>query len=464
MTHFKTALLLTFVALQWACGGVATQQEARSPSLLTEKGPQPPAQAQPEGPQPSVLDAERFAAQPTLVSVDAESAEVALSHEDAGPGNAVAATATEDATVADDVSAEATATTEDATAAEATPAPDDAAKKPSSNGARGRTKAAETRPARLRAVKASIHLQVESLETARAAVQQLLDQVEGHVSGEQATIESWQKRATITLRVPVERTEEVLEAAEKLGRLTHRELEVQDISKDYFDAGLRLSSLRATLQRYQELLAHAEGVEQMLLLEKERSRIQLEIEALEGSLAFLRDRGQKSTVELQLIQVTEQKLETFAPEARFFPAARLGAAFNLWRPEKGNDELSTRGFLDVGISLGFDRQFSLDVDLLLDPDRTESGIDGGIVTLGGHFYSEFLGDGEATWMEPYIGLRAGYALIGGRHEFTGGAALGIDVYKNELVRILLDQRFGVLAGGQGAHALYQPTLGLSVGF
>lgn len=415
------------------------------PPTLPEKGMEPAPSSDSAKPQPSIIDAERFAEEPTPAPASAQPSAKGAFDEEAGAQPSDGEERVADDTLGDESAADTGA--------------DDSRAETSSSA----TKDEPKEPSPLRAVKASVHLQVESLERARAAIQRLLERVDGHVSGEQASIESWQKRATITLRVPVDRTDEVLDAAEKLGRLTHRAVEVQDISKDYFDADLRLKSLRATLQRYEELLAQAEGVEQMLLLEKESSRIQLEIEALEGTLAFLRDRGQKSTVELQLVEVTNENLDTFDPEARFFPAARLGAAFNLWRPGEG-DELSTRGYLDIGISLGFDRQFSLDVDLLLDPDRPEPGIDGGIVTLGGHFYSEFLGDGEATWMEPYIGLRAGYSLIGGRHEFTGGAALGIDLYKNDLLRVLLDQRFGVLAGGEGVHALYQPSLGLSVGF
>jgi hypothetical protein len=109
----------------------------------------------------------------------------------------------------------------------------------------------------------------------------------------------------ITVRVPAGRFHETLARLEKLGDITHRQLDAQDITQEYLDLEVRLRSARAVRERLEQLLARAARVDDSIAIERELERVTGEIERLQGRLKYLRDRADYSTITV-----------TFAPRAQ----------------------------------------------------------------------------------------------------------------------------------------------------
>lgn len=69
----------------------------------------------------------------------------------------------------------------------------------------------------------------------------------------------------------------------------------------------------------------------------------------------------------------------------------------------------TADYAGPGLSVYFHRAIHFDLDLLDAGSDAPFQIGGVVATVGGDLYSEFLGDGERTFLNPHLGLAGGYA-------------------------------------------------------
>ena len=89
---------------------------------------------------------------------------------------------------------------------------------------------------------------------------------------------------SIATRIPAENMDNFLENMRTLGRVESENKTGTDITDQYRDNILRLESLRTVRDRYLALLARADTVSDILSIERELERVNLEIERLEGRI------------------------------------------------------------------------------------------------------------------------------------------------------------------------------------
>lgn len=85
-----------------------------------------------------------------------------------------------------------------------------------------------------------------------------------------------------TIRVPAARLDETLTEISALGRVKDKRITGDDVTEAYFDIGIRLDNAEKSRQRYLELLAKAQTVEETLLVERELERLTETIDLLKG--------------------------------------------------------------------------------------------------------------------------------------------------------------------------------------
>ena len=102
--------------------------------------------------------------------------------------------------------------------------------------------------------------------------------------------------AEMLLRVPDARLDEALDRLSELGEVERREVRVADVTAAYTDLQIRLDNALALQARLRALLADAEGVQDVLAVERELSRVTTEVERLEGQLRLLQNQIAFSTV------------------------------------------------------------------------------------------------------------------------------------------------------------------------
>lgn len=113
--------------------------------------------------------------------------------------------------------------------------------------------------------------------------------------------------ATLTLRVPAEKFDEVLSRVSSLGEVVSTQVSTQDVSGEYVDLESRLRHLQAEESFYLALIAKAQTIQEMISIQEHLSSIQLEKEQLQGRKDFLDQQISFSTVTLSVDEVSPEK-------------------------------------------------------------------------------------------------------------------------------------------------------------
>lgn len=145
-------------------------------------------------------------------------------------------------------------------------------------------------------------IEVDSVEVAVKALQDLADRVEGYTTDVTLRTGRRQRReATVTLRIPSQRFDSVVSDLEPLGRVEMVTVSSQDVGEEYVDVQARLANDRRLEERLVQLLAQRTGdLEDVLAVERELARVRSSIDRQEGRLRYLRNRVTMSTLTVDL--------------------------------------------------------------------------------------------------------------------------------------------------------------------
>lgn len=145
-------------------------------------------------------------------------------------------------------------------------------------------------------------VEVDSLEPAVEAVRSLTGDHGGHVSDTNLRLGRRQYReATLTLKIPADSLDAVVEGLEPVGELQSLDLSGRDVTEEFVDVQARLRNRRQLEERLLELLGTRAGdLEDVLAVERELARVRQEIERYEGRVRYLRSRVSTSTLTVTL--------------------------------------------------------------------------------------------------------------------------------------------------------------------
>lgn len=175
--------------------------------------------------------------------------------------------------------------------------------------------------ARYRIRTGSLDLTVTDTRKTVQQVQQIAASAGGYLSDSNIyTVKEDLYHASLTLRIPEDRFDAVLEQLQDLGKFTGVRTEDDDVTMSYLDLEARLETLQAQEARLREILAQAETVEEILSVEQQLQRIRQDIESLTAQFKYLQDQVNFATITVGL---REEKIATTAVTPA--PFADLGA-------------------------------------------------------------------------------------------------------------------------------------------
>ena len=151
---------------------------------------------------------------------------------------------------------------------------------------------------------AQITVTVGALPDAQAEVERIIAGARGFV--ESSTVA--EASVSLQARIPAESLDSVLDTIAKLGTLENRSIMASDVTEQHADLKTRLANDLALRDRLKLLLDRAKDVEDVLAIEKELTRIQSEIETMQGTLARL-----DSQIELSQLSVSLQRRRILGP-------------------------------------------------------------------------------------------------------------------------------------------------------
>lgn len=116
--------------------------------------------------------------------------------------------------------------------------------------------------------------------------------------------------AALTMRIPENRLDNVVDDLRELGTVDHYTTEGRDVTTEVTDLAARISTLRESTERIRGLLAEAKDLRDIITLEDELAARQAQLQSLEAQQRGLDDQVSLSTIDLSLttepVEVVEE--------------------------------------------------------------------------------------------------------------------------------------------------------------
>ena len=159
-----------------------------------------------------------------------------------------------------------------------------------------------------------IGIQVDDLESSKSRIDTMIKNYGGYYDNESFNNSDWESSYNLKIRIPCENFEALINKIETgNGEVKYKEVEARDVTDQFIDLETRLQSKKNYLKRYNELLAKAQTVNDILEIEEKIRGIEEEIESTTGRINYLNDLVEYSTLDLT---ITKQKDFKYNPAHR----------------------------------------------------------------------------------------------------------------------------------------------------
>ena len=142
----------------------------------------------------------------------------------------------------------------------------------------------------------SMSVEVPDVATASARVRAIAEGVGGFVEQLSSSGLDQFQQSTLTVRVPQDEFFSVFEQIKALGKVQNENTGSEDVAERFIDLEARLKSAQREEASLLSLLDRANQVSEILVIERELSRVRTELEQVQGQLNFLERRVDLATI------------------------------------------------------------------------------------------------------------------------------------------------------------------------
>ncbi len=163
-----------------------------------------------------------------------------------------------------------------------------------------------------------LRVKVKDVEETRLKLEQIVKEAGGFIANVEFQGSSGNRRLELTLRVPAEGFQAMINRIRPLGFIEEEKVNVTDVTDQYVDIDRRIKMKQQLVARVERLIQERSyQFKDLLDVERELERLQLETEELQGSLRGLDDRISLSTLRVYLYQEAGQVV--VPPDSAFAP-------------------------------------------------------------------------------------------------------------------------------------------------
>jgi hypothetical protein len=146
-----------------------------------------------------------------------------------------------------------------------------------------------------------LRIQVADLENSKSRIDTLVKNHGGYYDKESFNNTDRESTYHLKIRVPFANFEILINDIETgKGELKYKEIDARDVTDQFIDLETRLQNKKNYLKRYNELLAKAQTVKDILEIEEKIRGIEEEIESTTGRLNYLSDLVEYSSLDLTI--------------------------------------------------------------------------------------------------------------------------------------------------------------------
>lgn len=154
---------------------------------------------------------------------------------------------------------------------------------------------------------AQLDLQVNNVESMLATIRGITDGADGIVFASSTSFDGDNQLATITLDVPADRFDQVinsLRTANGVKKVQRESVTSQDVTDEYVDLTSRLKSLNASHDRLLDLIKQATSINDIVTLDNHLSDIETQIDQTTGRINYLDKKTSLSRIVVTLSPVS----------------------------------------------------------------------------------------------------------------------------------------------------------------
>ena len=167
-------------------------------------------------------------------------------------------------------------------------------------------KSPEQEPARKIVKHGEIRYEHEHLNEEIRRITSLTKSFEGYISRENQSNNDYRQSVFLTIRVPSAHFDTLMNSiAYGAPSIEHKNIIIDDVTKQYYDLETRLATKKDFEKRYRELLAKANEIKEILEIENELRKIREEIEVMEGQFKLLNNQIGLSSIEVEIYYTKE---------------------------------------------------------------------------------------------------------------------------------------------------------------
>jgi len=148
---------------------------------------------------------------------------------------------------------------------------------------------------------ADLSLQVTDVRKTAESVREIAASVDGTIQSSSVSAGREDRyTCVVTIRVPSAKFEEALKSIQTLGKVLTSSVSAQDVTEEYVDLDAQKTALTNQLAQYNRILGQAVNVSEILQVQREIERVQVELDRITGKMKYMDNRVAFSTLTIRL--------------------------------------------------------------------------------------------------------------------------------------------------------------------
>ena len=133
--------------------------------------------------------------------------------------------------------------------------------------------------------RADISVEVDTIDEAKKGLVALIEKSGGYIINSN----SYENSYSASVKVPSTKLVETLDSIAKLGNKTSQSISQSDVTEQFVDNEARIKNLILFRDKMKKLLNRTNNIDEIVRIEKEIRRVQIEIDSLKGRQKYLKD-------------------------------------------------------------------------------------------------------------------------------------------------------------------------------
>jgi hypothetical protein len=171
----------------------------------------------------------------------------------------------------------------------------------------------------------SVRVETGTLEQKKDELSTIIDDYNAELTYITFNEYTMEKRYSVTVKIAPSKFDSFMDSISTLGEIKSIDSSVEDVTEQYTDIQTRISNLQEELTRLNELYDEARNVEEILMIEREVTRVQTNLEIYQRQSLDLERRSAQSTITVYLVEEKPEFETDFVMPLEEMLALFLGA-------------------------------------------------------------------------------------------------------------------------------------------